>query len=93
MLLQGISEHLYLLRHSFSNISIIEYYFCELSFMFERFFWADMKHLEFVSLPREKLQVKDDASSFSEQNINSKEARTEDAVDQKRRNTKRRDTQ
>lgn len=51
-----------------------------------------MKHLEFVSLPREKLQVKDDASSFSEQNINSKEARTEDAVDQKRRNTKRRDT-
>ncbi|XP_030283268.1 uncharacterized protein KIAA2012 homolog isoform X3 [Sparus aurata] len=45
------------------------------------------------SLPREKLQVKDDASSFSEQNINSKEARTEDAVDQKRRNTKRRDTQ
>lgn len=52
-----------------------------------------MKHLEFVSLPREKLEVKDDASPFSQQNINSKEARTEDAVDQKRTNTKRRDTQ
>ncbi|XP_036965855.1 uncharacterized protein KIAA2012 homolog [Acanthopagrus latus] len=44
------------------------------------------------SLSREKLQVKDD-TSCSEQNINSQEATTEDTVDQKRRNTKRRDTQ
>ena len=51
-----------------------------------------MKCLEFVSLSREKLQVKDD-TSCSEQNINSQEATTEDTVDQKRRNTKRRDTQ
>lgn len=45
-----------------------------------------------VCFSREKLQFRGDVSS-SEQNINPNEATTEEAVDKKRKNTKRKDAE
>lgn len=49
-----------------------------------------MKHLEFVCWSREKLQFKDDVSC-SQQNISPNEATTDNTVDKRKKNTKRKD--